>query len=114
MPLTDIEIRRSKPKEKPYTLNDGNGLSILIEPNGAKGWRFRYRFGGKPKMISFGIYPIVSLAEARTKRDEARKLVAGGINPSDVRKSEKISAANLIENTFENITREWYEKRKDR
>ncbi|MCP9267240.1 Arm DNA-binding domain-containing protein [Xenorhabdus sp. XENO-1] len=65
-------------------------------------------------MISLGIYPVVTLNEARTKRDEARKLVANGLNPSEVRKTEKISAANLIENTFENITHEWYEKRVDR
>lgn len=57
MPLTHLELRRSKPKDKPYTLNDGNGLSVLVEPNGSKGWRFRYRFDGKPKMISFGTYP---------------------------------------------------------
>lgn len=54
MPLTDLEIRRSKPREKPYTLSDCNGLSLLIEPNGSKGWRFRYRFDGKPKMLSLG------------------------------------------------------------
>jgi hypothetical protein len=85
MPLTDLEIRRSKPREKPYTLNDGSGLSLLIEPNGSKGWRFRYRFDGKPKMLSLGTYPLIFLTEARQKRDEAKKLVVG-INPSDVRK----------------------------
>lgn len=67
MPLTDIQIRKANPKEKPYTLNDGNGLSLLIEPNGSKGWRFRYRFAGKPKMISLGVYGQVTLAEARKK-----------------------------------------------
>ena len=72
MPLTDLELRRSKPQEKPYTLSDGGGLSILIEPNGSKGWRFRYRFDGKPKMLSLGTYPTVSLTEARQKRDEAK------------------------------------------
>ena len=56
MPHTDLELRRSKPQEKPYTLSDGGGLSILIEPNGSKGWRFRYRFDGKPKMLSLGTY----------------------------------------------------------
>lgn len=114
MALTDIEIRRAKPKEKSYTLNDGNGLSILIEPNGSKGWRFRYRFAGKPKMLSLGTYPSVALADARAKRDEAKKLVAGGINPSDVRKAQKQELANRYENTFEGITREWYTKRFDR
>lgn len=114
MPLTDVEIRRSKPKEKCYTLNDGNGLSMLIEPNGAKGWRLRYRFAGKAKMLSLGTYPSVSLADARAKRDEAKKLIAGGINPSDVRKAQKQELANRHENTFEGIAREWYEKRFDR
>lgn len=114
MPLTDLEIRRSKSREKPYTLNDGNGLSLLIEPNGSKGWRFRYRFDGKPKMLSLGTYPTISLNEARQKRDEARKLVAAAINPSDVRKRDKQERINEISNTFEAIAREWYEKRVDR
>ncbi|MDE9453992.1 tyrosine-type recombinase/integrase [Xenorhabdus bovienii] len=114
MKLTDLAIKRAKPKEKAYTLADGNGLSLLIDTNGSKGWRYRYQFAGKTKMISLGTYPVITLTEARTKRDEARKLVANGINPSEVRKAEKISAANLIENTFKNITCEWYEKRKDR
>ncbi|MDE1496744.1 tyrosine-type recombinase/integrase [Xenorhabdus bovienii] len=114
MKLTDLAIKRAKPKEKTYTLADGNGLSLLIDTNGSKGWRYRYQFAGKTKMISLGIYPVVTLNEARTKRDEARKLVANGLNPSEVRKTEKISAANLIENTVENITHEWYEKRVDR
>ncbi|ENL7652166.1 tyrosine-type recombinase/integrase [Enterobacter cloacae] len=114
MPLTDLEIRRSKPREKPYTLNDGSGLSLLIEPNGSKGWRFRYRFDGKPKMLSLGTYPLVSLTDARQKRDEAKKLVVSGINPSDVRKRDKQERQNEIGNTFEAIAREWYEKRTDR
>lgn len=114
MPLTDLEIRRSKPREKPYTLNDGSGLSLLIEPNGSKGWRFRYRFDGKPKMLSLGTYPLVSLTDARQKRDEAKKLVASGINPSDVRKRDKQERQNEIGNTFEAIAREWYEKRTER
>ncbi|CAH3255734.1 Prophage integrase IntS [Citrobacter freundii] len=114
MPLTDLEIRRSKPREKSYTLNDGNGLSLLIEPNGSKGWRFRYRFDGKPKMLSLGTYPEIPLTDARQKRDEAKKLVAAGINPSDVRKREKQARVEERGNTFESIAREWYEKRTDR
>ncbi|EPL7088932.1 tyrosine-type recombinase/integrase [Enterobacter hormaechei] len=114
MPLTDLEIRRSKPRERPYTLNDGSGLSLLIEPNGSKGWRFRYRFDGKPKMLSLGTYPDIPLTEARLKRDEAKKLVVAGINPSDVRKREKQVREEERGNTFEAIAREWYEKRTDR
>lgn len=114
MPLTDLEIRRAKPADKPYTKNDGNGLSLLIDPNGSKGWRFRYRFDGKPKMLSLGIYPTISLTVARQKRDEAKKLIASGINPSNVRKEEKLARQGRIDNTFERIAREWYEKRVDR
>ena len=108
MPLTDIQIRKANPKEKPYTLNDGNGLSLLVEPNGSKGWRFRYRFAGKPKMISLGVYGQVTLAEARKKRDEAKKQLAENINPSDARKSEKIALRYAIENTFYAVAMEWH------
>ncbi|WP_170158972.1 integrase arm-type DNA-binding domain-containing protein [Brenneria alni] len=114
MPLTDLEIRRAKPEDKPYTKNDGNGLSLLIEPNGSKGWRYRYRFDGKAKLLSLGIYPTISLAEARQKRDEAKKLVAAGINPSEVRKEVKLAKEGRLSNTFEVIAREWYQKRVDR
>ncbi|MFV8867341.1 tyrosine-type recombinase/integrase [Serratia fonticola] len=108
MLLTDVQIRRSKPQDKPYTLNDGNGLSLLIDPSGTKGWRFRYRFAGKAKMISFGVYGDVSLAEARKKRDEARHQLANNINPSDARRAEKIALTHSNINTFEAIAREWH------
>nr|ELR5225023.1 tyrosine-type recombinase/integrase [Providencia rettgeri] len=108
MLLTDIQIRTAKPKDKAYTLNDGNGLSLLIEPNGSKGWRFRYRFAGKPKMISFGVYGQISLADARRKRDEAKKQLSDGIDPSDARKSEKITQKYAAENTFKAVAMEWH------
>ncbi len=114
MSLTDLAIRRSKPKDKPYTLNDSNGLSLLIEPNGSKGWRLRYRFSGKAKLMSLGTYPNVALADARTARDEAKKLIAGGIDPAEVRKAKKREIESRFGNTFEGIAREWYEKRFDR
>lgn len=109
-----MAIKRAKPKEKSYTLADGNGLSLLVETNGSKGWRYRYQFAGKTKMISLGIYPVVTLNEARAKRDEARKQVANGINPSEARRAEKAATINQTENTFKNIALEWYEGRKDR
>ncbi len=96
MLLSDIQIKRAKPKDKPYTLNDGMGLSLLIDTAGSKGWRFRYRFAGKPKMISFGVYGDVSLAQARTKRDEARSMLANGINPSEARKADNHKSAASI------------------
>lgn len=106
MLLTDIQIRKAKPKDKAYTLNDGNGLSLLIEPNGSKGWRFRYRFAGKPKMISLGVYDTVTLADARKKRDEAKKQLAENINPSDARKADKITLKFATENTFQAVAME--------
>lgn len=64
MPLNDMQIRCAKPEAKAYILGDGLGLSLLVEPNGSKSWRFRYRFGGKPKMISLGVYPTIKLADS--------------------------------------------------
>lgn len=108
MPLNDMQIRRAKPEDKPYTLGDGQGLSLLIEPNGSKSWRFRYRYAGKPKMISLGVYPTITLADARSRRDEARKQVAEGLNPSEIRKEQKLALQTESENAFEKIAREWY------
>lgn len=79
MALSDTKVRSAKSEDKAYKLTDGNGLFLLVHPNGSKYWRFRYRFGGKEKMLAFGVYPDVSLANAREKRDEARKLVASGL-----------------------------------
>lgn len=109
MPLNDMQIRRAKPETKAYTLGDGQGLSLLIEPNGSKSWRFRYRFAGKPKMISLGVYPTITLADARSRRDEARKIVAEGKNPSEVRKEQKLALQTESENAFEKIAREWHQ-----
>ncbi|AZV04526.1 DUF4102 domain-containing protein [Enterobacter sp. N18-03635] len=109
MPLNDMQIRRAKPEDKPYTLGDGQGLSLLIERNGSKSWRFSYRYAGKPKMISLGVYPTITLADARSRRDEARKLVAEGKNPSEVRKEQKLALQTESENAFENIAREWHQ-----
>lgn len=104
-----MQIRRAKSGTKSYTLGDGLGLSLLVEPNGSKSWRFRYRFGGKPKMISFGVYPTVTLAEARKKRDEARRIVGEGRNPSDIRKEQKLAQQVGDGNTFEVIAKEWHQ-----
>jgi len=109
MPLNDMQIRRAKPEAKAYTLGDGQGLSLLIEPNGSKSWRFRYRFAGKPKMISLGVYPTITLADARSRRDDARKLVAEGKNPSELRKEQKMALQTESENSFEKIATEWHQ-----
>lgn len=104
-----MQIRRAKPEAKAYTLGDGQGLSLLIEPNGSKSWRFRYRYAGKPKMISLGVYPTITLADARSRRDDARKLVAEGKNPSEVRKEQKIALQTESESVFEKIATEWHQ-----
>lgn len=110
MPLTDTAIRSTKPSDKPQTLTDGRGLSIQIQPNGGKWWRFRYRYLGKAKMLSLGTYPDVSLKEARDRRDEARKLLANGVDPSEQRKAQKSAHAERAANSFEVIAREWFDK----
>lgn len=113
MALTDIQIKRAKPQDKPYTLNDGQGLSLLINPDGSKGWRFRFRFAGKARLMSFGSYDLVSLAEAREKREVARKQVANGINPVEEKKAQKLAQQLSTENSFEAICREWHTNKAD-
>lgn len=95
MPLTDTAIRNAKPARKPFKLSDGGGLYLLIEPRGTKLWRMAYRHAGKQKTLAFGIYPIVNLADARARRDAARKLLDEGVDPSVQRKLEK--QANAID-----------------
>lgn len=103
MELSDTSIRGAKPQEKPYKLRDGQGLHLLVKPSGSRLWRLRYEFDGVEKGLSLGIYPDVSLKRARAKRDEARKLIADGIDPSAKRKAEKLADAE----SFEFVTREW-------
>ena len=95
MPLTDTAIRNAKPGRKPFKLSDGGGLFLLIEPRGSKLWRMAYRHAGKQKTLAFGIYPIVDLADARSRRDAARKLLDDGVDPSVQRKLDK--QANAID-----------------
>ena len=84
--LTDPAIRKAKPSEKPRKLSEGGGLYLELQPSGARWWRLKYRIDGKEKRLSLGVFPDVSLSEARVKRDAARKLVAAGADPSDDRK----------------------------
>ena len=101
--LTDTDIRSAKPKEKPYKLFDGDGLFLLVKPNGSRLWRLKYRFDGREKLLSVGRYPEVRLRDARTRREDARRLVAANVDPSARRKAERAARAD----TFEGITREW-------
>lgn len=111
MPLTDTTIRNAKSKDKPYKLSDGGGLFISVQPNGGKWWRFKYRFIDKEKLLSLGVYPDVSLAQARERRDNARKALADGKDPSFLKQEAKRHAVIKIENTFEAIFKEWHEKK---
>lgn len=108
MALTNTQLLNLKSLDKDFTLTDGQGLSILISSTGGKWWRFRYRYLGKAKVMSLGTYPEVSLAQARSKRDEARALVAAEIDPSLDRKDQKQKAKLESLNTFEAIANEWH------
>ncbi|MFG1359189.1 tyrosine-type recombinase/integrase [Xanthobacter pseudotagetidis] len=107
MALTDMALRNAKPQDKPYKLFDGGGLHLLVNPSGSRIWRLAYRFLGKPKQISFGPYPTVSLADARQKRDEAKKLLLDGQDPSTARKLEKVNATISTGNTFALLAAEY-------
>lgn len=91
MALSDVKVRSTKPEAKAYKLTDGEGMVLLVHSNGSKYWRLRYRFGGKEKMLALGKYPEVSLADARARRDDARKLLANGVDPSESKKAVKVA-----------------------
>lgn len=110
MPLTDTAIRKAKPTDKTQRLYDGGGLYVELSPSGGKWWRLKYRHGGKEKRLSLGTYPDTGLADARAKRDEARKLLAAGVDPGEHRKAEKAAGEDRAANSFEVIAREWIAK----
>lgn len=110
MPLSDITIRNTKPGPKPAKLFDERGLFLLVTPTGGKWWRLKYRFEGKEKLLSLGTYPDVGLKDARERRDSARKQLADGIDPSHSRKAQKSLRLEQVANSFEAVSREWYEK----
>lgn len=111
MSLTDTAIRNAKPKEKPYKLSDERGLYLLVKKTG-KYFRFDYRFAGKRKTLALGVYPSVKLAEARNKREEARKLLRNDIDPAQYKKETKAIQKEQAENSFEALAREWFTKNK--
>ena len=110
MALTDREIRQLKPQNKMYKRFDAHGLHLQIKPNGAKYWRHKYYFNGKEGNAAYGVYPEVSLREARDRRDETRKLLRDGIDPKELKRSERTARAITTENTFENIANAWYDR----
>ncbi len=105
--LTVTATNNAKPKDKPYKLADEKGLYLFVQASGGKLWRFDYRFDGKRKTLALGAYPDVSLAEARNKRDDARKLLANDTDPSETKKAAKASKNGALANSFEVVAREW-------
>lgn len=110
MTLTATQIRNAKPKEKPYKLADERGLYLLVNPSGGRLWRLKYRIDGKEKLLALGGYPDVSLADAREKRDAARKLLATGVDPGEIKKAQKAGRMDRAANSFEVVARRWHAK----
>ena len=107
MALTDTEIRRSKAGDKPYKLADSGGLHLMVRPAGGRLWRWKYRFEGAEKLMSLGRYPDIGLADARERRDAARRKLANGIDPMAERMAEKTALEAATEHTFEKIAERW-------
>ena len=110
MPLNVPQIKNAKPAVKPYKLADGGGLYLLINSNGSKYWRLKYRYGGKEKVLALGVYPDVSLALARDERQEAKKHLRDFVDPSKVRKQRKQATISKTVNSFEAVAQEWWQK----
>lgn len=110
MPLTDIKIKQAKPREKPYKIADERGLYLEVAPGGGKWWRLKYRVHGTEKRISLGVYPDVGLALARERRDDARQLIANGVDPSSHRKAVREARVEAAANSFEVVAREWFDR----
>lgn len=112
MLLSNTALKNAKPKEKPYKMADGDGLYLLIKPNGGKYWRFKYRYVAKEKLLALGTYPEVSLLDARDKRLAARKLLSTGADPGNKRKEDKRRAVYNVENSFQVVAQEWFNTNK--
>ncbi|ESQ84959.1 tyrosine-type recombinase/integrase [Asticcacaulis benevestitus] len=111
MALSDTAIRNAKPRDKQYKLYDEKGLFMILSPAGGKWWRFKYTLNGKEQQLTVGVYPDVGLKEARLKRDEARKLLAAGIDPGADKKRKAVAATMAAENTFKAVAEEFITKR---
>jgi integrase len=114
MALTDKSARNAKPAEQPYKLADGAGMYLLVQPNGAKYWRLKYRFASKERLLALGVFPAVSLAEAREQRAGAKAMLRKGQDPGHARKQERHAALLSAGNALEGIAREWVEKQRNR
>ncbi|EEC0688484.1 tyrosine-type recombinase/integrase [Salmonella enterica subsp. enterica] len=112
MKLTARQISTAKPTEKPFKLSDGGGLYLLVNPNGSRYWRMKYRYAGKEKLLSIGVYPDVTLAEARDKRIEAKRILATGDDPSEVKQAAREAKSLAVNNSFELLALEWHDHKK--
>jgi len=112
MALTDPKVRQAKVEAKAYKLTDEKGLFLLVHPNGSKYWRHKYRYAGKEKLISYGVYPEVTLAEARRARDESRRLLRENVDPSRLRQTARATLEREAQNTFRALAAEWFEKQR--
>jgi len=110
MPLSDAKVRSAKPSTKAVKLFDERGLYLEVSPSGGKWWRLKYRFDGKEKRLSLGVYPDVGLKDARARRDSARRLLSEGVDPSANRKAQRSTSSEHAANSFEVIAREWFER----
>ena len=108
MKLTARQVDTSRPKDKPYKLSDGGGLYLLVNPNGSRYWRLKYRIGGKEKLLALGVYPDITLAEARQKRADAKKVLAAGGDPGQEKQEEKQAKEQAVANSFERLAMEWH------
>ena len=112
MPLTDTSVRQARPGPSTFKLSDARGLFLLVQANGARYWRLKYRYARKEKMLALGVYPEVSLKDARAAADEARRHLRGGVDPGELRKVQKHSRLDAATNSFESIALEWFAKQK--
>ncbi len=111
MSLSDAKVRNAKPRKKPYKIADGEGLFLVVMPTGSKYWRLRYFFAGKERLLALGVYPEITLTDARDRRARARKLVAQGTDPGEAKKEVKRQSLLRSASAFETLAREWYQKR---
>lgn len=112
MKLNARQVELSKAKDKPYKLADGGGLYLLVNPNGTKYWRLKYRIAGKEKLLAVGVYPSMTLAEARARRESAKKILAAGGDPMQEKQEEKRAKLMAVTNSFEKLALEWYEHKR--
>jgi integrase len=112
MSLTPIAIRNAKPRSKPYKLADEGGLYLLIKSDGARYWRFKYRFAGKEKLLALGVFDEVTLAEARARRDDAKARLRDGVDPGAERKARKLADKHSAANSFAAVAEEWMGKQR--